>query len=487
MDELVGKIVEALTASNRRLSAVTNPDGFLLRDDTQKKILSESGLLLLPIKSSINLRVRYELVDKFSNEKVCYIVDNIEDILPDIKSALFIAPTFTLAKLMPAYEKMELLQSKLTFDTASFIYNKKITRDLSVEETRFLMTEADSIYGKDTQETIDELKSIDLNWEKVETIEQISNIVIDEIKRGTYHKIESTIDELNENYQDYLDKTYFSLINSSSIQKPKIVHKILPYLTHKHQRSDKVVLIVVDGMSYWQYLMLDKALKSVGIHAKKDITFAYLPSITKLSRQAIFKGKTPDMDYVQSPREESRLWTQYWTSLNSQKQIQDYEIEYVHGSYNLNNYNSLRQAIVDTSLDEKMHSSHNNKDLYALTANWVEEVLPEIKKLHSQGFQIYITTDHGNVFSNPWRLLDVDEKVYLYEKESRGKRHLIYSKPEYLQDFLRKNEEIREDLFIHDNWAIWRNAKNFSNVNNITHGGAHFLETIIPFITIEKK
>ena len=88
MDEFVRRIVESLTTDGRRLSVVRNPDGFLLGVDTQQKVLSASGLLLLPVNSGIELRVRYELEDKHSEQKVCYIMDHIDEKLPDIKSHL---------------------------------------------------------------------------------------------------------------------------------------------------------------------------------------------------------------------------------------------------------------------------------------------------------------------------------------------------------------------------------------------------------------
>ena len=61
MDDFVRKIVESLTVDGKRLSVVKNPDGFLCGADTQQKVLTESGLLLLPITSGLELRVRYEL------------------------------------------------------------------------------------------------------------------------------------------------------------------------------------------------------------------------------------------------------------------------------------------------------------------------------------------------------------------------------------------------------------------------------------------
>ena len=487
MGEFVRRIVEWLTAEGKRLSVVKNPDGFLLRADTQETVYNESGLLLLPIKSGIELRVRYELQDKQSDQRVCYIMEHPDDVLPDIKSHLYIASTFTVAKLMPACNEMELLQAKMTFGMASYIFNKRYTRNLSLDETRTLLLEAENLYGMDLQTISAELKTIPLHWDKVETIDSISNILLNVINRGLYHMVEPIIEELNSNFQEFVDNRYFSFINSSSILKPKMVHKILPHLAHNHQRTDKVALIVIDGMTFWQYLLLDKALNNIGIQTKKDMTYAWLPSITKLSRQAIFRGESPHMDYRQSPAEESKLWTNFWTSRPQNRRLEDYEIAYTHGSLILENNNYYRQAMVETSLDEKMHSLNSNKDLYALTKNWAEVVTNDIKDIYEQGYHIYITTDHGNVLANPWRSLKPQEKTYLYERDSRGNRYLIYNKTAYLRDFIQSNPEIESDLLVHDDWAVWRKANSFDNKHGITHGGAHFLEVVIPFITIKKK
>lgn len=489
MDEFVRRIVEGLTLNGKRLSVVKNPDGFLKGADTQQKVLTESGLLLLPITSGLELRIRYELEDRCSENRVCYIMDNINEILPDIKSRLYIAPTFTTSKLMPACNETELFQAKLTFGMASYIFNRRFTHNLTKEETRHLLGEAEELYGMEMQDITASLKAVHLQWDKNETMESICHILLKAISQGAYHEIEPVIEDLNADFQKFIDSKYFSFINSSSVKKPKMVHKILPHLTHVHQRTDKVTLLVIDGMTYWQYLILDKALNERGIETKKDITFAWLPSITKLSRQAIFRGEAPRMDYRQSPTEENKLWIDYWTSIKrpSSKRMQEYEVNYTHGSLSTESNNSYRQALIDVNLDEKMHSLDNNKDLFALTRNWAEDVSSEIKAIHEQGYQIYITTDHGNVLANPWRSLTSQEKTYLYEKESRGNRHLIYNNVNKLNDFLCSNSEINSQLLVHDEWAVWRNTKNFSNKDNITHGGSHFLEVVIPFITIEKK
>jgi hypothetical protein len=302
MDEFIQKIVDCVTTDSKRLSIVKNPDGFLLRADTQQKVLAGSGLLLLPINNSLELRVRYELEDRHSCRKVCYIMDDVTSVLPDIMKLLYVAPVFNVSKLLPACHEMELLQSKISFNSAAYIYRKRILANLSQSETKDLLEEVENIYGFDSQTIVSELKQIQLDWTNVETMEQICSCLLKCINKGAYNEIAEAIEEINKDFQKFLDNRYFTFINSSSISKPKMVHKVLPHLKHKHLKGDKVALLVVDGMTYWQYLILDEALRDIGITTKKDITLAWLPSITKLSRQAIFCGEIPLHDYIQSPQ-----------------------------------------------------------------------------------------------------------------------------------------------------------------------------------------
>jgi hypothetical protein len=321
----------------------------------------------------------------------------------------------------------------------------------------------------------------------METMDSICHILLKAISQGVYDKMEPAVEIINENFQQYIFEKYFALSSSSHIIKPKTVNKILPHLAYKHNRTEKVALVVIDGMTFWQYLILEQKLTELGIKTKKDITMAWIPSITKLSRQAIFRGNIPQQNYGQNPIAEERLWSEFWVNRNrGSKRMQPYEIAYTHDSLLTDDAIRYKQAFVDVSLDRKMHSSSSNKDLYDLTENWAEEAAENIKLLHEQGYTIYITTDHGNIMAHSWRPLNSQERTFLYEKESKGSRHLIYSNATYLDNFIQNNSEIHKELLVHDNWAVWKNSRCFKGKDEITHGGSHFLEVIIPFITIEK-
>lgn len=485
MDEMIRKIDERLSAEGKRLSVVCNPDGFLKCPDTQQEMLKVCGLLLLPITSSLELRVRYELTDKNSNERVCYILDNMNDILPDIGMNLHFAQPFSVTDLLPACNETEIRIAQINYGMASFIYSKYFVYNLSAGQTKEVLNEAKILFGETENELISQLDEIILNWDDVKTIDDISKVILKAIKQGVYDKIEIKIAEINADFQKYIDDKYFGLISSSHVNKPKMVHKILPYLAYKYDRTTKLALVVIDGMAYWQYLVLERCLEKFKFTICKNSTYSWLPSITKLSRQAIFRGGVPNDDYRQSPDSECKLWNNFWVEHgNISKRMKEYEITYTHDSLLTSDNNPFKQAFVDVSLDHKMHSSSDNRDLYSLTENWAIEASENINELHKLGYTVVITTDHGNIMAHRWRALNTQEKTLLYEKESKGSRHMIYAKSEYLNNFLLMNKEIESELLVHDNWAVWRNAKCFKGKDEITHGGSHFLEVVVPFIII---
>lgn len=485
MEEFAKKLIERLKSVSSRLSIVRNPDGFLSRPGVQQAMLNY-GLLLLPIKSSLELRVRYELSDKSSNDIVCYINEPDFTPLPDLAQRITDKGTFSLIDIMPHFNRQELYRYSLSFGLAASLYEKKYTYTLGPAETRIAVGDAIANYGKDISVIIDELRKVELKWDKPETIVELSRLIQEAIRQNQYRDIEPVIAEINRDFQRYIDNSYWSFINSQSGVRPKIVSKVLPFIHKKNPKEDEtnVALVIIDGMSYWQYLILEHELLELGIVPHNEMTMAWLPSITKLSRQAIFAGDTPKFAYTQNPSNESKLWTEFW----QRRHFNESDTEYNHGNVTLSNSRRRRMAFVDVDLDHKMHSSSSNKDLYDLTVNWVKETAPRIAEIFNAGYKVYITTDHGNIYAHHWRQLSSEEKTFLYQNESRGSRHLIYDNPEHRDEFLAANPDLNsETVLAKDNWLAMRSDLCFKGQDEITHGGSHFLEMVVPFITLEKS
>ena len=245
-----------------------------------------------------------------------------------------------------------------------------------------------------------------------------------------------------------------------------------------------VIQIVVDGLSYWQYQLLSEKLNG---NLKEQVIYSWIPSITQLSRQAIFRGGTPETDYKQGPASELKLWKNYWKS----KGFNELEIRYNHQKIDLENLiNIKRFAAVYKDLDDYMHSSIDYTDLLKLTENWIQrsEIVSVVDSLLNENFKIFITTDHGNIQAKGWRGLQGKEKLGTNKSGSRSQRHLEYSEKWLSDEFISNNPELKDSLVMEDQAVYFKDDLSFSREKTlVTHGGAHLLEVLIPFIEITNE
>ena len=137
-----------------------------------------------------------------------------------------------------------------------------------------------------------------------------------------------------------------------------------------------------------------------------------------------------------------------------------------------------------------MHSSKDYKDLLKLTENWMErsKIMTVIETLLKDNFKIFLTTDHGNIQAKGWRGLLGREKLGTNKSGSRSERHLEYSEKWLSDEFINNNPELKDSVVMEDQAIYFKDDLSFSRKDNlVTHGGAHLLEVLIPFIEITNE
>lgn len=302
-----------------------------------------------------------------------------------------------------------------------------------------------------------------------------------ETLKGDYQKVENAF---NIRFQRFIDNNYGSLFSLSGVRKPVVVSRILEHINAKPAK--KKTLLVIDGMNYWQWNILGKALSDVGIGYSTNASLAYIPTITAWSRQAIFKGDKPDLTTDNS--KEAKLFETYWLNHG----VSGFQITYK--KFSVNEPLALESIPVDTTmlglvcndLDEIMHGSIlGNDQLKMSTEQWIikSKIVETISELKAKGFQIYITADHGNIEATGLKNLTMKDKVGAL---SRGKRHLHFTNITLMQSFIELNPSLEAgkkglSLYLQKQEA-------FTNENSqvITHGGSHLWEVIVPFISINE-
>ena len=492
MNALIKRLATKVTVDYQRLSIVSNPDGLLSQEAVRSLLYQQHGLEVVT-GSNLQLRIHYELEYKRkrfqdSSFRCIYVTNCMESILPDMRQEAYLCD-FSVGDLFPLFADKSLMQG-LSFEVLTELYDQCAMRRVNMTEGKALVEnivrEQEQRAKQSAEYCLAQLSSINVDWRKpMQTIDAISEVVVNAVRNGVYPQIMPAIEAINLSFQDWIDADYFATLQSNHLIHPKSVNKILPHLAEKHGKDEKVALLVVDGFAYWQYTILRHYLQEIGLEMQDDnTTLSWLPSITMLSRQAIFRGSAPLQNYNQSPENERKLWQTFW----QEHGISSYETQYLSDKDEFAiNEGVKRLAIVTVEMDNKVHSSTDYRDLLSLTENWCHRINEKIQTVLRAGYHLYLTTDHGSTLSHGWKTISTVEAVFLYTDGSRGRRHLIYKNVEEQERFYRENQE--HPLLKHDNWLTIRDDSCFAREGEtmITHGGSHFLEVVIPFVEIKKS
>lgn len=334
------------------------------------------------------------------------------------------------------------------------------------------------------QQQLEIIEDIADRWFKI--IQVLSNAKLrylstaNEPLQLSYQRIENAF---NNRFQRFIDNTYGSLFSLSGVRNPVVVSRILEHINAKP--STKRALLVIDGMNYWQWNILGKALTDAGIHYTSNASLAFIPTITAWSRQAIFKGDKPDLSADNA--KEAKLFEEYW----AQQGVPAYQIAY--RKFSISEPLTLNEispditvlGLVCNDIDDIMHGSTlGNNQLRMSTEQWIRKssIVEIIAALRNKGFQVYITADHGNVEATGIKNLTMRDKVGAL---SRSKRHLHLTNETLLQHFVNLNPTVEVGRKGFSLYLKKQEAFTTQNSRVITHGGSHIWEVIVPFITID--
>jgi len=230
-------------------------------------------------------------------------------------------------------------------------------------------------------------------------------------------------------------KHYGALPSLPVAKAPVMVHHIPRFLSMRRQADKpKVALVVMDGLAIDQWILIREWL---AIHAPKLVTnegtcFAWLPTLTSVSRQAIFSGMIPRAfaDSVETTSQEPSLWTRFWQDQG----LRANEVFYRKGIKRIEHLDELDGALdgspakavglVVDMVDEIVHGAVLGKRGVAnQIATWCESgfVARLFDLLLSKGYQVYLTADHGNV-----EAVGIGRPNQGVMAETRGERVRVY-------------------------------------------------------------
>ncbi|MCY2991322.1 MAG: BREX-3 system phosphatase PglZ [Planctomycetota bacterium] len=192
---------------------------------------------------------------------------------------------------------------------------------------------------------------------------------------------------------------------------PVMLHHVTRELTRQREESadKKVALVLVDGMAISQWLVVRDVLQAQrpGLHFQERAVFAWIPTITAVSRQAAFAAKPPLYfpESIYSTDEDAAQWELFW----SDHGLTNWGSMYIRGLgergldkvTEMASHPSLRAfGLVVDKIDKIMHGMTLGMDgMLAQVRQWAEKgyLARLLGILLDRGFAVTVTSDHGNI------------------------------------------------------------------------------------------
>ncbi|MEH7839774.1 BREX-3 system phosphatase PglZ [Rhizobium laguerreae] len=301
---------------------------------------------------------------------------------------------------------------------------------------------------------------------------------------------------------NWLESGFDGLSFNSYATAPSIVHQIAPHMAHRRRSGERrQALIVVDGIALDQWFILERRLRvnQPDLLVDTRSCFARLPTVTGVSRQAIFTGDQPRAfaKTIGSTSPEPVAWRRFWVN----EGLVESQVFYAKG---LGQPGSCAEVIsgaiadgaeviglvVDT-VDELLHGELFGKQaLVGRIEHWLGlgEWDRLVCSLIDAGYRIYLTADHGNV-----DVVGMGRPSEGSAAEERGERARIYDSEALRQKSSATiaGSRVLQPGGLPDTYkplfAPYGRAFIPDGRRAVVHGGTSLEEVIVPFVRISRK
>ncbi|MDD2301523.1 MAG: BREX-3 system phosphatase PglZ [Eubacteriales bacterium] len=309
-------------------------------------------------------------------------------------------------------------------------------------------------------------------------------------------------DALNTTFFGWLAVHYSSLINLPPTN-PAMLHHVPRRLARdiEDSGSSRVALIVVDGLALEQWVTVRQLLQKqdANLVMRESATFAWIPTLTSVSRQSIFSGKPPLYfpSSINSTNSEEKLWKQFWEGHG----LSRLDVAYQRGLGDGDASKALDSAIhpgktkvvglVVDKVDKIMHGMQlGSAGMHNQIKQWCQKEFLStlVGQLLDCGYKVWLTADHGNI--------QCEGKGRPSEgviAETRGERVRVYPTSELRAQvagafpFAHEWQPVGLPADYFPLVAGGRDA--FVNIGEaiVGHGGVAIEEVIVPLVKFERR
>jgi hypothetical protein len=315
--------------------------------------------------------------------------------------------------------------------------------------------------------------------------------------------LKAAIDELqeaiDERLRNWVLKHYADLPSLPVVKGPVMVHHVPRFLALQRGLGEaKIALLVFDGLAVDQWVQIREAItkRAPTLGFEENTCFAWLPTLTSVSRQAIFSGLKPRefAETIESTSAEPNQWSRFWQDQG----LRANEVMYRKGIKRRDQLTELGMdlsvpsikvaGIVVDMVDEIVHGAMLGKrGIATQIEDWCESGFVDqlFLLLLDKGFHIYLTADHGNVEAVGQGRLNQG-----LAPEIRGERVRTYRSETLVTESAAANSNTyRIDLAglpanFMPLFAAGRTTFMQQGEPAVVHGGISIEELIVPFVKV---
>lgn len=321
-------------------------------------------------------------------------------------------------------------------------------------------------------------------------------------------------DRIEACFAEWMQLNYASLHNLSPFLRPTMVHHIPQHIAQHFTATGagaagggppkKHALIVVDGMAVDQWVVLRDALADQlgsDIQFEEDGCFAWVPTLTGVSRQAIFAGTEP-MFFASSlgrtSREKSQ-WTRFWEERGAKRVEIGYvregkdqpDEDFLQDIFKVSEHPKMRiLGVVVGKIDQSMHGIKTGSGgLHAVVREWAKSgtMAKLLRTLLDDGYEITITADHGNIHGQ-----GIGKPKVGVVADERGERAHVFNDELTRADVAAEYPKaiVWPQIGLPDDWRVLlapgRGAFVPKGRHTVGHGGIAMEEVIVPLVKVTR-
>lgn len=294
---------------------------------------------------------------------------------------------------------------------------------------------------------------------------------------------------------------YPLLPNLPFYPQPVMLHHVTRFLAAERTkgRLDKVALLVIDGLSLdqWALLRRDFQAKQPDWRIEDSAVFAWVPTLTSVSRQSIFAAEPPlyfPDSFDRTDKERSR-WCKFWEDQTGTRGIAEL-VKPVESANSPDLDAALSSprlrvlGVVVNKVDEITHGMQlGAAGMQGQIRLWSAQghISALVQRLLDEEFDVFLTSDHGNVAAAGIGTPNEGTLV-----EFKGKRARVYDtaalrdevKVEYPQAVVWPGPGLPPNRHV----LLAPGLKAFVGVGDlvVSHGGCGLEEVVVPFVRLSK-